>query len=125
MNRDEAIEVLEPFKACMYDQHGCPISDVAIALDVAIEALKEPERKIMTVDELKRTANEIGYSIIKKPEYIKFLPCKCGCNKRERWYGVKKDDAYIYICKGCGARAEGRTEREAKRNWNKMMEGEK
>lgn len=40
MTREEAIKVLEPFKACMFDQHGCPISDAAIALDVAIEALK-------------------------------------------------------------------------------------
>lgn len=41
MTREEAIRVLEPFKACMFDQHGCPISDAAIALDVAIEALNE------------------------------------------------------------------------------------
>ena len=40
MTRKEAIRVLEPFKACMFDQHGCPISDAAIALDVAIEALQ-------------------------------------------------------------------------------------
>lgn len=76
----------------------------------------------MTVDELKQTANEMGYNIIKKQEYVRFLPCKCGCNKREHWYGVHKDDAYIYICRNCGARVEGRTEKEAKLNWNRMME---
>ena len=45
MSREEAVKILEPFKACMFDQHGCPISDAAIALDVAIETLKEQERK--------------------------------------------------------------------------------
>ena len=78
----------------------------------------------MTVDELKQTANEMGYNIIKKQKYVRFFPCKCGCNKREPWYGVHKDDAYIYICKNCGARAQGRTEKDAKLNWNRMMEEE-
>ena len=41
MTREEAIEILKPFKACMFDQNGCPISAAAIALDVAIEALEE------------------------------------------------------------------------------------
>ena len=60
MTRKEAIRVLEPFKACMFDQHGCPISDAAIALDVAIEALKEqrwipcserlPENEVLCCD---------------------------------------------------------------------------
>ena len=43
MTREEAIEILKPFKACMFDQHGCPISDAAIALDVAIEALEQQQ----------------------------------------------------------------------------------
>lgn len=41
MTTEEAIEILKPFKACMFDQYGCPISDAAIALDVAIESLKQ------------------------------------------------------------------------------------
>ena len=43
MTVNEAIEVLIPFRDCMYDQHGCPISDAAIALDVAIDALKRTQ----------------------------------------------------------------------------------
>lgn len=78
----------------------------------------------MTVEELKKIANEMGYNIIKKQEYIKLLPCKCGCNSREHWYGVKKDDAYILKCRNCGAKAKGKTEREARLNWNQMVEGE-
>lgn len=34
---------------------------------------------------------------IKKPE--KLLPCKCGCNRREKWFGV---DNEFYKCKKCG-----------------------
>lgn len=36
MTNEEVIAVLKPFMACMFDQHGCPISDAAIALDLAI-----------------------------------------------------------------------------------------
>lgn len=75
----------------------------------------------MTVEELKKIANEMGYNIIKKQEYIKFLPCKCGCNSREHWYGVNGYNNYIYICKKCGATAQGGTEREARLNWNRMV----
>lgn len=75
----------------------------------------------MTVDELKKIANEMGYNIIKKQEYIKLLPCKCGHNRREHWYGLDKDNAYILRCERCDARAVGSTEREARLNWNRMV----
>lgn len=88
---------------------------------VAIENLPSAQ---MTVEELKKIANEMGYNIIKKQEYVKLLPCKCGCNRREHWYGVKKDDAYILKCENCGAKAMGSTIREANLNWNRMVRGE-
>lgn len=78
----------------------------------------------MTVDELKQIAGEMGYNIIKKQEYVRFLPCKCGCNKRERWFGFASEKAYIFRCVKCGVEAQGRTEKEAKLNWNRMMEEE-
>lgn len=40
MTKDEAIQILKPFRDCMVDQHGCPISDVVYALDMAIKALE-------------------------------------------------------------------------------------
>lgn len=40
MTREEAIEVLRPFREAMIDQHGCPISDAVFALDVAIRSLE-------------------------------------------------------------------------------------
>lgn len=75
----------------------------------------------MTVDELKKIANEMGYNIIKKQKYIKLLPCTCGCTRREHWYGVNGYNNYIFICKQCGNKAVGKTENEAKINWNKMV----
>jgi len=39
MSNSEALEILKPFRDCMTDQNGCPISDVVFALDKAIEAL--------------------------------------------------------------------------------------
>lgn len=43
MTIKEALQILKPFKACMIDQHGCPISDAAIALDVVIKELENKE----------------------------------------------------------------------------------
>ena len=43
MTRQEAIEILKPFRNCMVDQHGCPISDAVYALDTAIKALESQE----------------------------------------------------------------------------------
>lgn len=44
MTNDEAICILKPFMTCMFDQRGCPISDGAIALDLAITALERDRR---------------------------------------------------------------------------------
>lgn len=43
MTIKEALQILKPFKDCMIDQHGCPISDAAIALDVVIKELENKE----------------------------------------------------------------------------------
>ena len=51
MTNDEAIAVLKPFMACMFDLHGCPISDAAIALEVALAAL-ERDRWIPVTERL-------------------------------------------------------------------------
>lgn len=58
MTREEAIRVLEPFKDGMFDRYGCPISDAAIALDVAIEELKaQPKFTRITIDTDERWLN--------------------------------------------------------------------
>ena len=79
------------------------------------------ESKRMTVEELKKIADEMGYTVTKKQRYVRLLPCKCGCNRRERWYGIHKDDAYILKCANCGAEAKGSTEKEARLDWNRRQ----
>ena len=58
-----------------------------------------------------------------KPRREKFLPCKCGCNRREHWYGVGGDPEKqeILVCKRCGFRVYGKSEADARRNWNKAV----
>ncbi len=76
----------------------------------------------MTVEELKLEAAKLGYSIIKKVENIKFSPCVCGYNKRELWWN-SNDNMWFYKCKRCEFSGyKGKTQNEAKRNWNKAIE---
>lgn len=74
----------------------------------------------MTVDELKKEAKKLGYNIIKKAEYIKFSPCKCGEKYPQVWL---YEDGFFYKCPKCGAKSKmAKTEREARINWNNMVE---
>lgn len=41
MDASQAVQILNPFRAMMLDQNGCPISDAYFALGKAIEALKQ------------------------------------------------------------------------------------
>lgn len=79
----------------------------------------------MTIEELRREAKALGYNIIKIPQPMeKFLPCKCGNNSRSRWWGTHDYNTVIFECRRCGARAHGKNEREARHNWNEIMNGE-
>lgn len=91
MTIEEAIKVLEPFKACMFDQYGCPISDAAIALDVAIEALQENESLAKSVND----AAELIHKLQKKNEWI---PCS------ER---LPNDGHNVLMCRKNGTVGEG------------------
>ena len=75
----------------------------------------------MTVEELKKEAAKLGYNIIKKQEDIRFKPCVCGCNRRKHCYSY--GNTVSFECKNCGLTSpKGSDEREAKLNWNKMIE---
>lgn len=74
----------------------------------------------MTLDELKVEVDKLGYRLIPKPVYIKLLPCTCGCNRREHWYGCAGER--FYKCQKCGKRSpSGENENDAKRLWNEMI----
>ena len=67
MTTEEALEILKPFCKCMFDQHGCPISDAAIALDVAIKALEaQTDEAIQKSQELEQAEIEKAYELGKK-----------------------------------------------------------
>ena len=71
----------------------------------------------MTIEELKKEADKLGYRLCKKTKYIKFLPCRCGKKYPEVWFTY---NGVFYQCPKCGARSKvGKTEREARINWNK------
>ena len=60
-----------------------------------------------------------GYSVTKKPEPVKLLPCVCGRKRIDSWI---TRDGYYYKCPVCGLMGmTGKTEREAKILWNKVV----
>lgn len=76
----------------------------------------------MRLDELKAEAEKLGYTLIKKSESIKMLPCTCGCKRRTEWFS--KGQIFV-SCKRCGKKSPlSNTERGAKRAWNEMIEKE-
>lgn len=80
-------------------------------------------RPSMTVDELKKEAAALGYKLIKKEPYVKFVPCSvCGNNRRRslhRWLGPDDGHEYWFECMKCGRRSSpAPTEKEAKALWN-------
>ena len=56
----------------------------------------------------------------KKKKRERLLPCKCGCNRREHWYG----DGESLKCKKCGFTVKGKNEADVIREWNKAVGGE-
>ena len=71
----------------------------------------------MTVDELRKTAKEMGYKLMPISQE-KLKACICGCKQRDHEYG----SGVTLRCKRCGRTASGKTETEARKNWNAMIE---
>lgn len=77
----------------------------------------------MTFEELKAEAKAQGYSLMKIQPHVKLEPCFCGCNRRQhmsRWTGTEA--LTILRCTKCGREASGRSEQEARENWNRMIQ---
>ena len=91
------------------------------------EFFKKLHGEDIQLEDLKRLADELGYSLVKKqPPMPKLLPCKCGRKRIDEWrhYSSGFGSGYIRRC-DCGLRAEpGKTKREARENWNRMILGE-
>ena len=52
--------------------------------------------------------------------YIKLKTCRCGSNRREFWH---TSNGSYYVCYRCGLQsAIGKTARQARKNWNIMID---
>ena len=86
MDNGQAIAILKPLMNMMRDQYGCPISDAYFALDKAITALLQPQRK-------QGEWIEDGYS------HYKAVCSECGEPCATYIMGKPRDK----YCKWCGA----------------------
>ena len=75
----------------------------------------------LTDEEFKAEAKRRGYNLIKIPEKVTLLPCVCGSERRTRVFIMSGKE--YYKCTKCGLWAKnGKSNREAKLKWNKMIE---
>lgn len=72
-----------------------------------------------------KVAIQTAIEKITPKKYEKFLPCTCGRNSRSTWYCYNNVDSIELVCNGCGRTVTGKNRADAKRNWNKMIRGEK
>lgn len=87
----------------------------------------------MTEEELRKTANELGYSVIKKKPYIRLTKCRCGkwpvldrrypaYKDRVRYYCPRCDIVGEWAAKGVKGSYTRRIIDPAKLAWNKTLE---
>lgn len=72
----------------------------------------------MTVEELRKEAAKLGYTIAKKREYEKLAVCStCGSKKIGRCFSDNRTQ--FYYCKNCGKKAEKvHHNYQARKAWN-------
>lgn len=99
-------KVIKAFEKCISNEddccNDCPYdsdneqSCLEIAIKDALELLKEK---------------------YKPRESRKMLPCKCGCNRREHWYGTRD----VLKCTKCGFEVWGKNTSDVRRKWNEAV----
>ena len=79
----------------------------------------------MTLEELKAEAKAHGYRLMPIVPYLRRSPCRCGRKQLETWYRTDGSGCVYLKCPVCGLQGpDGKTEREAKKYWNAMVEDE-
>lgn len=73
----------------------------------------------MTLQELIDEADGQGYRLVKKPLKTTLLACICGCRKRKHLYS--NDGTITLVCMKCGKSVTGKSEMNARVNWNKEI----
>ena len=99
-DREKVIRGLEEFKADLKPFAGNKADWQKV--DNALELLKAQEPK--------------------KRESKAMLPCKCGCKRREHWFGGDDPEKFEMLkCSHCGFTAYGKNATDVIRNWNKAV----
>lgn len=77
----------------------------------------------MTIEMLKQEADKLGYRLAKKKSAVRFVPCTCGANRRERWHSVKPAVPGVFFrCSQCGKESPlAKTRNDAINEWNDMI----
>ena len=71
----------------------------------------------MGLGDIKIEADKLGYRLVRKTEYVHFIPCIC----RGRW---SSPDGIFFECNNCGLRSKpAKNETDARKNWNELVEG--
>lgn len=79
----------------------------------------------MTLEELKAEAKKHGYHLMKDREKVNLLDCTCGCNRRRHYTVVKDNEVFEGLrCIKCGKWVLGKTELDARKEWNKLIKEE-
>lgn len=93
--------------------------------DKAYDLFKKVEKIMLTdaenkIKNLKKENEKLKKQLTKnKKPYERFLPCTCGCNRRDLWNVL---DVHWYKCKKCGlTSSKRRTTAGAKKAWNSMI----
>lgn len=74
----------------------------------------------MTVEELKKEADKLGYRVLKKEKSIPLSACPCG--RKKPWEGWHFGGGYSYKCPNCGNEAPvASTKKQARINWNEFV----
>ena len=102
MKTEEAINILNRQRNDFLEKY-VDYGGVNEAYDLAIKALTKKIRE--------------------RPERL--LPCKCGCKRREHWYGCTEQNAMILKCYRCEFQASGANEIEVHKAWNKAVSDER
>lgn len=73
------------------------------------------------IEELRARANELGYKLVKKKKYVRFMKCLCGANSHSLWHSTK-GYGVCFKCNKCGLSGPfAKTEERAKVVWNEMI----
>ena len=75
----------------------------------------------MTLEQLKAAAKAEGYRLVKIKNVEPLLPCTCGCNRREHWFGIGFNK-YGLRCERCGIHVWGSSEEGVRKTWNELMQ---